>query len=129
MPLSVIAQGPSCPSSTQDVRENLRNRKRAVEVANYGPANPSLPNVAYWRDRAANFGTSSDQARTMRCGNCAFFDVRPAMLECIARGIGAHGTDPFDVIVAGELGYCRAFDFKCAASRTCDAWVTGGPIR
>jgi hypothetical protein len=26
------------------------------------------------------------------------------------------------------LGYCEAFDFKCAASRTCDAWVVGGPI-
>jgi hypothetical protein len=22
------------------------------------------------------------------------------------------------------LGYCEIFDFKCAASRTCDAWVT-----
>jgi hypothetical protein len=25
------------------------------------------------------------------------------------------------------LGYCEIFDFKCAASRTCDAWVVGGP--
>jgi hypothetical protein len=26
-----------------------------------------------------------------------------------------------------DLGYCEIFDFKCAASRTCDAWVVGGP--
>jgi hypothetical protein len=36
--------------------------------------------------------------------------------------------DPFDVIKAGELGYCRFLKFKCAAARTCDAWVVGGPI-
>jgi hypothetical protein len=128
MGLSIIDQGPACPRSTQDIGENLRNRKRAVQVAHYGPANPGLENLPYWRDRAANFGTSVEQARTMRCGNCAFFDVRPEMLECIARGIGVHGTDPYDAIVQGSLGYCRAFDFKCAASRTCDAWVAGGPI-
>jgi hypothetical protein len=36
--------------------------------------------------------------------------------------------DPFDVIKAGKLGYCRMLKFKCAAARTCDAWVVGGPI-
>jgi hypothetical protein len=32
------------------------------------------------------------------------------------------------VVDAGDLGYCEAFDFKCAASRTCDAWIAGGPV-
>jgi hypothetical protein len=51
------------------------------------------------------------------------------MLACIAEGIGYEtGTDPYDVIDAGQLGYCEAFDFKCAAARTCDAWVVGGPV-
>jgi hypothetical protein len=27
------------------------------------------------------------------------------------------------VIDAGDLGYCEIFDFKCAASRTCRAWI------
>ena len=44
------------------------------------------------------------------------------MLECIANGIGDEG-DPWAVIDAGDLGYCEIFDFKCAASRTCSAWV------
>jgi hypothetical protein len=30
------------------------------------------------------------------------------------------------VIDAGDLGYCEIFDFKCASSRTCSAWVAGG---
>jgi len=51
------------------------------------------------------------------------------MLACIAAGIGEDApADPYDAITAGELGYCEAFDFKCAAARTCDAWIGGGPI-
>ena len=46
------------------------------------------------------------------------------MLDCIAQGIGDEG-DPWAMIKAGDLGYCEIFDFKCAASRTCDAWVAG----
>ena len=33
-----------------------------------------------------------------------------------------------DTIDAGDLGYCKFLKFKCAAKRTCDAWVEGGPI-
>ena len=29
---------------------------------------------------------------------------------------------------AGDLGYCMAFNFKCAAARRCDAWIAGGPL-
>jgi len=51
------------------------------------------------------------------------------MLACIAAGIGEDSlADPYDAIGAGELGYCEAFDFKCAAARTCDAWISGGPV-
>jgi len=31
-------------------------------------------------------------------------------------------------IKVGQLGYCRFLKFKCAAARTCDTWVVGGPI-
>jgi hypothetical protein len=34
----------------------------------------------------------------------------------------------WDVTEAGELGYCEAFDFKCASARTCRAWIVGGPV-
>jgi hypothetical protein len=45
------------------------------------------------------------------------------MLQCIAKGMGEDG-DPWSVIDAGDLGYCEIFDFKCAASRTCRAWIS-----
>ena len=41
---------------------------------------------------------------------------------------GINDVNEWDTIDAGDLGYCEAFDFKCAANRTCDAWVVGGPI-
>jgi hypothetical protein len=34
-----------------------------------------------------------------------------------------------EVVEAGDLGFCEIFDFKCAAGRTCSAWIVGGPIK
>jgi len=117
-----------CPPATQDISLNLRNRAKAISVADYGPANPRLPNAAYWANLAQEWRVSVEEAKTMRCGNCAAFDISPSMLECINQGISEFGVDGLDTIVAAELGYCHAFKFKCAASRTCDAWIVGGPL-
>jgi hypothetical protein len=52
--------------------------------------------------------------------------VSDSIKQCIANGIGME-ADPWGTIKLADLGYCEIFDFKCAASRTCDAWVVGGP--
>ena len=65
-------------------------------------------------------------AKKSRCGNCAVFVVSDKMKNCIAQGIG-NESDPWGAIALADLGYCEIFDFKCAAQRTCDAWVVGGP--
>jgi hypothetical protein len=121
----------ACPPATLDIALNLENRQKAIEVAKYGPLNPSEPNEEYWQTKADQFNTTVDQAKSALCGNCAFFVVKKMILDCIAKGIGEQTDqpDPFDTIDAGTLGYCEAFDFKCAAARTCDAWVGGGPIK
>ena len=140
-------EGESCPVATQDVRVNLQNRKNAIETAQYGPLDPNLPNNLYWQERAEEFNTTPEEARQSRCGNCAAFDITSDIKDCIASGIEkeepkyrydgleprGHAAplikqDPYDVIDAGELGYCRVFKFKCAAARTCSAWIAGGPI-
>jgi hypothetical protein len=112
-----------CPPATQDIALNLENRQNAIDIAHYGPLNPNEPNEEYWNAKAEMFGSTIEEAKSARCGNCAFFKTDEATLACIAKGIGNEGGDPFDVIDAGQLGYCEAFDFKCAAARTCDAWV------
>lgn len=115
-------EGMTCPPATQDITLNLKNRGRAIEAANYGPENPALPNTGFWRELAKEWEVSPEEAKMSRCGNCAAFDRGEQMLQCIAKGIGAEG-DPWDVIDAGDLGYCEIFDFKCASSRTCRAWI------
>jgi hypothetical protein len=74
--------------------------------------------------KAKDWEVSEKDAKTCLCGNCSAFNQEKSMLDCIAKGIGDEG-DPWAMIEAGDLGYCEIFDFKCAASRTCDAWVAG----
>lgn len=52
------------------------------------------------------------------------------MLDCIEKGIGDEpGSYAQDVMATAGLGYCELFEFKCAADRTCSAWLVGGPIK
>ena len=115
-----------CPLPTQDVTLNLKNRAKAITAAAYGPENPALPNTAYWKKKADTWDVTIQDAKQSLCGNCAAFNVQDSVKECIAKGIGME-ADPWGTIELADLGYCEIFDFKCAASRTCDAWVVGGP--
>jgi hypothetical protein len=115
-----------CPMPTQDVVLNLKNRAKAITTAAYGPENPKLPNTAYWKRMADEWDVSIEDAKKSRCGNCAAFNVSDSIKQCIAKGIG-NEADPWGTIRLADLGYCEIFDFKCAANRTCRAWVVGGP--
>ena len=122
--------GEACPVATGNVEVNLENRQKAIDKANYGPMNPNEPNMAYWREISKAWRNSPEQAKKSRCGNCAAFIQTPKMLACIESGLemGGMEMDAWEVIDAGNLGYCEVFDFKCASKRTCEAWISGGPI-
>ena len=126
--MEAVSQG--CPEATRSIDVNLRNRQKAIDEYGYGPLDPGQPNDEFWQAKAEEWNMDDpDQARTALCGNCAAFDKSPDMLDCIAKGIGTEpGSDPMSTIDAGDLGYCKFLKFKCAAKRTCDAWVEGGPI-
>lgn len=126
-----------CPEATKDVKLNLKNRDWAFANVGYGPANPDLENEEFWEERARDWNTSVDDAKTMRCGNCAAFIVTPEMLACIQEGLGLdedykskekRNLNRASTLDAAELGYCQLFGFKCAASRVCSSWLVGGPI-
>ena len=120
----------SCPPATQDITLNLKNRQKAIDEYGYGPLNPDMPNTKFWMAKQEEWNLDSpDEAKSSLCGNCAAFDQRKATLDCIAQGIGSDAGENDPTIEAGDLGYCRFLKFKCAARRTCDAWVTGGPLR
>ena len=110
---------------------NLKNRQKAINEYGYGPLNPNEPNKKFWQAKVDMWKLdSAEEAKKSKCGNCAAFDITKKTLDCIAKGIGDDegSENPFDVINAGKLGYCRFLKFKCAAARTCDAWVVGGPL-
>jgi hypothetical protein len=118
-----------CPPATQDITLNLKNRQKAINEYGYGPLNPDMPNNKFWMRKVDEWNLdSTEEAKQSLCGNCAAFDQRADTLDCIAQGIGSDQGAEDPTIEAGELGYCRFLKFKCASRRTCDAWVTGGPL-
>ena len=148
-----------CPVATQDISVNLEHRQKAIDEYGYGPLNPNNPNIKFWKKKAEEWQLDSmEEAKSSRCNNCAAFNITSKMLNCIEKGItageeevtvaepemqeqDASVTEPelddtegaekdaWDTIEAGKLGYCTFLKFKCAGSRTCDAWVVGGPIK
>lgn len=122
--------GEACPTATGDIEVNLENRQKAIDKGLYGPMNPNEPSADYWREISKVWRIAPSQAKKSLCGNCAAFIQTIKMLDCIEKGLesGDSSTDAWDVLDAGDLGYCEIWDFKCASKRTCKAWVTGGPV-
>ncbi len=118
-----------CPIATQDIHVNLKNRQHAIDEYYYGPANPDKPG-RYWKDAAARWKIDDATAKSMKCANCAAFDISDKMYDCMKKGIEGDekNIDALATIKKGDLGYCNFLHFKCAGARSCAAWVTGGPI-
>ena len=112
------------PEVFADLDRNLENRQHAIDEYLYGPMNPEEPGD-YWRRLGDMWDVSAAEAATTRCGNCAAFNVSLGIRSAMAEAIGEGGEQ---VVASADLGYCELLDFKCAASRSCSAWLTGGPI-
>lgn len=112
------------PEAITDLHLNLKNRQHAIDDYLYGPMNPNEPGD-YWQRLADIWGVDADEAASTRCGNCAAFNQKPDILAAIADGISDEGDAVAD---AASLGYCELFQFKCAAARSCSAWLSGGPL-
>jgi|TARA_R110000751_G_scaffold19500_1_gene58222 hypothetical protein len=125
-----------CPTATQDIGVNTRNRQIAIDRFMYGPLNPALPSDSYWKKLASVWSrggriTENEirEAKSARCGNCGVFDVSPGMRKCLPPIDTSDDYDRFAVETDAVLGYCWAHHFKCASTRTCKTWVSGGPIK
>lgn len=120
-----------CPKVCSDIQLNLKNRDWAFKNVGYGPANPESPED-FWQIRAKEWATSEKNAKTMHCGNCSAFIQTPEMMKCIVDGIQGEESDNEtyapEVVDSAKLGYCELLEFKCAADRTCSAWLVNGPI-
>ena len=125
----VEAASRGCPRATHDIALNLKNRQAAIDDYHYGPANPLEPGD-YWKQASKRWSVPERTVKNMLCGNCAAFDASDSMRKCIASGIesGEKDIDAAATINLSDLGYCNFLHFKCAGTRTCAAWVVGGPI-
>ena len=125
----VEAANKGCPIATYDIDVNLKNRQKAIDEYHYGPANPDQAGD-YWKEAAKRWDIDEKTAKTMKCENCAAFDVSDKMWQCIEAGIqGDEKTaDAMATIHKADLGYCNFLHFKCAGTRSCTAWVSGGAI-
>ena len=122
--------GDSCPTATKDIEENIKNRDWTIDNFGYGPLNPAFPDPGFWEKKADLWNSDVDTVMTARCCNCAAFDQSDLIISCIIEGINeTKGADPRNVQDRADLGYCQLFKFKCAGSRTCDAWLYGGSIQ
>lgn len=118
-----------CPIAIQDIDVNLKNRQKAIDEYFYGPANPEVPG-SYWKDAAKRWKIDEKTASTMKCENCAAFDVSDKIRQCMDMFVKGDepATDAMATIEKADLGYCNFLHFKCAGTRSCTAWVTGGAI-
>jgi len=103
----IEAANKGCPIATHDLDVNVKNRQTAIDKHHYGPANPDEPG-SY--------------------ANCAAFNITDAMYKCMEEGMGKEAYEAEKTREAADLGYCNLLHFKCAGTRSCQLWITGGPI-
>ena len=113
--------------SITDLDLNTLNRNVTIKEYSYGPLNPADEEGSkpFWEDKAAFWNTTVEHAKTSRCGNCGAFDQKKSTLSKIEKAIGEEGKT---IVKNANIGFCEFFWFKCAGARTCDAWISGGPI-
>ena len=112
------------PEAITDLHINIENRQHAIDEYLYGPMNPEEPGD-YWERLGEVWDVPAEEAFTTHCHNCAAFNITPEIRTAIADAIGEGGEE---VVTSADLGYCELFQFKCAAARSCSAWLVGGPI-
>ena len=114
-------------SAIKDIALNTKNRNLTIKEYSYGPMDPNdeKNNVSFWNDKADMWNTTVEAAKEARCGNCAVFNQSKKVLKMIEDAIGPNGEK---IQKEANLGFCELFEFKCAAARTCDAWIMNGPL-
>lgn len=111
-----------------DIELNTKNRNQTAQEDGYGPLNPNddKGSKAFWEDKAKMWNTTVETAKQSTCGNCAAFNQTKSVLDKIAEGLGPEGKTISEL---ANLGFCEIWEFKCAADRTCNVWLVGGPIK
>ena len=114
--------------SLEDLDLNTLGRNVTIKEYRYGPLNPDdeKGSKKFWEDKAEMWDTTVEHAKTSLCANCGAFNQKASTIKKIEKAIGDEGKK---IVKEANIGFCEFFWFKCAGARTCDAWVSGGPIK
>lgn len=101
-------------------KENNSNMLMVKEQWGLGPIKTSIQsndNKEFWSNIAKAWMVDEEEARTMLCANCEYFDNTSEMMLQMNK----IPLDTFD-LDGGGRGYCNKFEFICHNLRTCKAW-------
>lgn len=122
-----------CPLPLQNNNLNIKNHLKTIKEHGLGPADPSKPNVVFWKDKASKWGVTEGDARGRLCANCEHYLNTSKIEECIdngpAKDFKTSMVNPSIADIESKpVAYCMLYEITCSPVRTCDSQELGGPI-
>jgi hypothetical protein len=119
----------SCPVGTMYSEVNLQNHIFALELGEYGPADPRQPNTEFWQNKMKIWDVNEGTAIMRVCTSCHFADKTAEMQDCIIEGPGGEFKEsdlPLNPVWAEIDGlpyyYCTRWNMTINPLRTCNGW-------
>jgi hypothetical protein len=120
----------SCPVGTMYEQVNLQNHLYAIDLAEYGPADPRQPNTEFWQNKMKIWDVNEGTAIMRVCTSCFYANKSPEMQDCIIEGPGGEfkESDLPNNPVWSEIDglptyYCTRWNMTVNPLRTCNGWV------
>ena len=100
--------------------DNLKNTENAIKNWNLGPENVDAENNAYWSKMAKLWLVPLEEAKSMICGNCEYYDNTPETIREMKKKYPLNKYDIYNSYT--QRGYCHKLQFGCHTTRSCQAW-------
>ena len=120
----------TCPVGTIYPEVNLQNHLFALELGEYGPADPREPSKDFWQNKMKIWDVNEGTAIMRVCVSCGFADKTPEMQDCIIEGSAADfkesdlPTNPVWAEIDGiPTYYCNRWNMTINPLRTCNGWT------
>lgn len=120
----------TCPVGTIYPEVNLQNHLFALELGEYGPADPREPSKDFWQNKMKIWDVNEGTAIMRVCVSCGFADKTPEMQDCIIEGPAADfkesdlPTNPVWAEIEGmPTYYCNRWNMTINPLRTCNGWA------
>ena len=120
-----VTEEKSCPAATKDYLLHFQNKEEAIYNPKkaYGPYDPTVPNVKFWKEKAEAWEVAPGEARKRICSACEYFDESPETSECLETGpVFPILNRTYSECHAGRKAYCTKHKFIADELRSCNGW-------